>query len=353
MPGFVDPHTHLVFAGSREDEFVKKIHGMSYLEIMKEGGGILSTVRATRKSSKKELISLAWKRLDRMLRYGTTTAEVKSGYGLDLKNEIKCLEVVKWLNKKHNLDLIPTFLGAHAIPPEFERKRRGYVDLIINKMIPEVSKRGLAEYCDVFCEKDVFSLEEAREILQTARKFGMKLKMHADELTGLGGAELAAELHATSADHLDHISDQGIKKMAEAYVIGVLLPGVPFHLMTERYAPAKKMIRAGMAVALATDFNPGSCPTESMFFIIALACRKLRMTPAQAITASTINAAHAIDMADEVGSLEPGKKADIIILDIPNHKHIAYRFGINLVSKVIKDGKIVVDKEKLVKSLNF
>lgn len=340
MPGFVDCHTHLVFAGSREDEFAKKIQGKSYLEILKEGGGILSTVKATRKATKDELMRNSRKALDSMLMHGTTTTEVKSGYGLDLKNEIKCLEVINALNREHCMDIVPTFLGAHAVPPEFKGNREGYVKLVANEMMPEIARRGLAEYCDVFCEKGVFLVDDARNILGRARSLGMKLKLHADELSWNSGAELAAELKAASADHLDYISNDGIKRMTEERIIGVLLPGVPFHLMTNKYAPARKMIKGGMVVALATDYNPGSCPTESMQMIIALACREMKLSPAEAIVASTINAAYAIGRAEEVGSLEVGKKADMIILDVPNHRHVPYHFGVNLVENVIKNGEL-------------
>lgn len=340
MPGFVDCHTHLVFAGSREDEFAKKIQGKSYLEILKEGGGILSTVKATRKATKDELIRNGRKALDSMLVHGTTTIEAKSGYGLDLKNEIKCLEVINALNREHCMDIVPTFLGAHAVPPEFDGNKEGYVKLVANEMMPEIARRGLAEYCDVFCEKGVFSVDDARKILEKARSFGMKLKLHADELSWNSGAELAAELKVASSDHLDHISNDGIKRMAEERIIGVLLPGVPFHLMTNKYAPARKMIKGGIPIALATDYNPGSCPTESMQMIMALACREMKLSPAEAIVASTINAAYAIDRAGEVGSLEVGKMADMIILDVPNHRRIPYHFGVNTVERVIKNGKL-------------
>lgn len=342
MPGFIDAHTHVVFAGSREDEFEKKIEGKTYLEFLKESGGILSTVEATRKATKDELVKNAKKTLDSMLKFGTTTIETKSGYGLDLVNERKCLEVVKKLNKEHCVDVIPTFLGAHAIPMEFNNCKKKYVNLIINKMLPEITKRKLAEYCDVFCQPEIFSLEDTRRILQKAKSLGMKLKIHADELSYSGGVELAADLGVTSADHLEYISDNGIRRMREKNVMGVLLPGVPFHLMTNKYAPATKMIRNEVAIAIATDFNPGSCPSESMQMMIALACRYMKVTPAEAITASTINAAHSVDRAHDLGSLDVGKKADLIILDIPNHKHIPYHFGINLVESVIKNGLVVI-----------
>jgi len=345
MPGFVDPHTHLIFAGSREDELTLKSKGATYLEILERGGGILSTVRKTRVASKEDLMKSAKRRLDTMLRFGTTTAEVKSGYGLTTEDEIKCLEVIKELNDIHPIDLVPTFLGAHSIPPEYKDKNDGdeYIDLIINKMLPIINERRLAEYCDVFCEKDVFSIAQSRRLLTDAKDFGLKAKIHADEITDLGGAELAAEIGAKTADHLLRSSNHGIKAMVKKGVIGVLLPAVPFALMEKEYADARKMIDNGLAIALATDLNP-NCWTESMQFIIALACYQMKMSIEEAITASTINAAHAIDRADDIGSLEVGKKGDIIILDVPNHKHLPYHFGVNLVEKVIKKGRVVVDR---------
>jgi imidazolonepropionase len=342
MPGFVDPHTHLIFAGSREDELKLKLEGKSYLDILKMGGGILRTVRETRKASEEDLFLTAKKVLNRMLKFGTTTVEAKSGYGLDTDTEIKCLEVIKRLDGEHAIDLVPTFLGAHAIPPEFKENADDYVNLVIEEMIPRVGKEKLAEFCDVFCEKGVFSVEQSKKILMAGKELGMTPKIHADEIVRLGGTELAAEVGAISASHLVKSSDEGIKKMAEKGVIGVLVPGTPFALMQKEYPKARKMIDSGVPVALATDLNP-NCWTESMQFIIALACYNMGMLPSEAIVASTINAAHAINRANEIGSLEVGKKADIIILDVPNHMHIPYRFGGNLVESVVKCGKVVVD----------
>jgi imidazolonepropionase len=337
MPGFVDCHTHAVFAGSREDEFIMRLEGMSYMEILKRGGGILKTVRETRKASKKTLFELTKKRLDTMLKYGTTTVEIKSGYGLTTKDEIKLLEVINELDKKHPVDVVPTFMGAHAVPPEF--KTDDYVDLIIEDMLISIAKRGLAEFCDVFCERGVFSVEQSRRILVEARKLGMKAKIHADEITRTGGAELAAEIKAVSAEHLLRSSKEGIRALAEANVIAVLLPATSFCLKTS-YADARFMIKEKVPVALATDFNPG-CMCETMQFALNLACVQMRMTPAEAIVASTINAAFAINKGKEVGSLEFGKKADILILDAPTHKSIPQYFGVSLVEKVIKNGKII------------
>jgi len=349
MPGFVDPHTHLVFAGSRENEFEMRIQGFTYMEILEKGGGILKTVRETRKASKKELLEACKKTLNIMLEHGTTTVEAKSGYGLTASDEAKCLEVVKLLNEEHPVDIVPTFLGAHAVPPEHKNNPYKYVKLVIDEMIPMVARHGLAEFCDVFCEKGVFSIEQSREILLSGKKYGLIPKLHADEMTKLGGAELAAEVQAISADHLLHTSDDGIKALAKQGVIAVLLPGASLSLMTEKYADARKMIRWSVPVALGTDYNP-SCLVESQQIIIALACRQMRMTPAEAIAATTINAAHAIKRAHVVGSLEPDKKADVIVLDVPNHRFLGYRFGANLVDKVIKDGKLVADEGKLLKN---
>lgn len=339
LPGFVDCHTHLIFAGSREDEFTEKIKGTPYLEILRKGGGILNTVEKTREAlvNPKPIIDKTLKILDKLLTNGTTTAEVKTGYGLSKETELQLLNLIKKLNKLHPVDLVPTFLGAHAIPREYADKREEYINLVL-EMLPKV--KDLAEYCDVFCEEGAFSVEESRKILEKARRLGMKLKLHTNEFNDIGGVELGIELRADSLDHLDHIGDKTIEELAKGKIIGVLLPGVPFHLMTGHYAPAREMIKRGVPVALATDFNPGSCPTFSMQMIIALACRSMKMTPAEAINAATINAAHAIGKASKIGSLEIGKKADVIILDIPNHKQLPYWFGINLVETVIKNGRV-------------
>jgi imidazolonepropionase len=345
MPGFVDPHTHLVFAGSREDELKLKLEGKTYLDILSMGGGILRTVRETRKASKEELLRAAERTLARMMRYGTTTVEAKSGYGLETKSEIKCLEVIKELDEKHVMDIVPTFLGAHAIPPEYKDDVDGYVNLVTKETLPEVAEKKLAEFCDVFCEKGVFSVEHSKKILEAGKKYSLRPKIHADEIVYLGGTELAAEVDAISASHLVQSSDEGIKRMAECGVIGVLVPGTPFALMQKEYPRARYMIDSGVPIALATDLNP-NCWTESMQFMIALACYNMGMLPSEAIVASTINAARAINRADEVGSLEVGKKADIIILDVPNHMHIPYRFGGNLVETVVKGGKIVVGESE-------
>ena len=344
MPGFVDPHTHLVFAGSREDEFQMRVEGASYMEILDAGGGILRTVRETRRTSAEKLVEFGFRTLDVMLEHGTTTVEAKSGYGLTVRDELKILRVIKRLNQLHAVDVVPTFLGAHAIPREYKSNPQEYVRLIIEKMIPLVAEKRLAEFCDVFCERGVFSLEQSRRVLVAGKRCGLKLKVHADEMSKLGGADLATDVGAVSAEHLLFSSDDGIKAMARKGVIAVLLPAAAFNLMVERYADARKTINFGVPVALGTDFNP-SCWVENQQLIIAFACHFMKLTPAEAITAVTINAAHAVGRASEVGSLEVGKKADIIVLDVPNHKFLGYRFGVNLVDKVVKNGRIVADKE--------
>jgi len=333
MPGFVDPHTHLVFSGSREFELDMKLRGFSYMDILKKGGGIFYTVTETRKASEASLIEQSKKRLDNMLKHGTTTCEAKSGYGLDTETEIKILKINEKLNKKHPVDIVSTFLGAHAVPEEYSADE--YVDIIIDEMISKV--KGLACFCDVFCEKDVFTVEQSKKILDAGKKHGLTPKIHADEIVDTGGAALAAEVGAISADHLLHSNEQGIKQMIKQGVVGVLLPGTPFTLMMKEYADARKMINLGLPIALATDLNP-NCWIENIQFIIQLACYNMKMTPAEAITASTFNAACAIGLNAKIGSLEIGKQADIIVLDCPSHLFIPYHIGVNLVNTVIKNG---------------
>jgi imidazolonepropionase len=352
MPGFVDSHTHLVFAGSREDEFESRLRGATYMEIMAAGGGIMSTVRATRAAALPHLTAQSRERLDRMLAYGTTTAEAKSGYGLNVDDELKMLKAIRQLDATHPIDLVPTFLGAHAVPVEFRGRADEYVEVVINEMLP-LAERELRKdapgasalsvpfFCDVFCEEGVFSVNHSRSILERARELGFGLKVHADEFKPLGGTGLAVELGAVSADHLVCTPVDEIEALAGSDTIAVSLPGTPFGLGHHEYTPARQIIEAGGALALATDLNPGTCYCESMQFIIALACRHMRLTPAEAITAATLNAAHAIGLGDKVGSLETGKEADILVLDIPNYRHLAYHFGVNLVERVIKSGQIL------------
>jgi len=344
LPGFVDPHTHLGFAGSREDEFQMRVEGASYMEILNAGGGILKTVRETRKASVEKLADFGLKTLDVMLEHGTTTVEAKSGYGLTTKDELKILEAMRRANQLHAVDVVPTFLGAHAVPPEFKGNTQGYVRLVVEEMLPKVAEKVLAEFCDVFCERGVFSLEQSKRILAAARESGLRIKVHADEMSMLGAAELAADIGAISAEHLLFSSAQSFKTMAEKGVVGVLLPAAAFCLMMGRYADARLMVDSGVPVALGTDFNP-SCLVENMQLVIAFACHFMRLTPAEAVAAATINAAHAVGRARDVGSLEVGKRADVVVLDVPNHRFLGYRFGVNLVDKVVKNGRIVVDKE--------
>jgi imidazolonepropionase len=342
IPGFVDSHTHLVFGGSREKDFAMKLAGKSYMEILEEGGGILNTLKATRSATKDELSSNAFSYAESMLTSGTTTIEAKSGYGLDVENELKMLRVVEALRNKLPTEFVSTFMGAHAIPPEYKEKVDDYVSLVINDMIPAVVKNDLAEFCDVFCEEGVFSIEQSREILKAAKDNGMKLKVHADEIVQLGGAGLAAEIGAVSADHLLMSSDDDLEAMGKAGTIATLLPGTAFSLDTE-YADARKMIEMGLPVALATDFNP-NCANESMFFTISLACYKMKMYPREAISAATINGAHALGRGEMLGSIEPGKRADILVLDCPNPEYLSWRFGVNLVHTVVVNGQVVHTK---------
>ena len=336
LPGFIDPHTHLVFSGSREFELDWKLKGLSYMDIKKKGGGISHTVNKTRKASTIQLYEESRVRLDKMIEYGTTTCEAKSGYGLDTETEIKILKVQKELNEKHPVDIISTFLGAHAIPSGYSSDK--YIDLLINEMMPQIAK--YSEFCDVFCEKGFFSYDQSKKILENGKKHGLIPKIHADEINDTDGASLAAELDAVSAEHLLKISKKGIDNLSNKKVIGVLLPGTPFCLMMNEYAPARKMINAGVPVALATDLNP-NCYCENMQFMIQLACFNMKMNPAEAICASTINAACAIGRNNDIGSLEVGKQADVIIMNCQNHLYLPYHFGINHVELVIKKGCII------------
>jgi len=344
LPGFVDSHTHLVFGGYRAEEFAWRLRGDSYMEIMQRGGGILSTVAATRSATAEELIALGLGRLNSMLSMGVTTVEAKSGYGLDRETEIKQLEVAKELDNIHYLDIVSTFLGAHAVPQEYKGREDAFVDLIIEDVLPEVAERRLAEFCDIFCEKNVFSLEQSRRLLLKAQQAGLKSKLHADEIVALGGAELAAELGAVSADHLLQASDSGIRQMAQAGVVATLLPATAFSLK-EPYARGRFMIDNGCAVALASDFNPGSCFTESIPLVSALAALYMALTPEEIITALTINAAAALDRAAVIGSIDQGKQADLVILEFPSYRFIPYHLAVSSVEMVIKSGNLVFDRQ--------
>ena len=343
LPGFVDSHTHLVFGGYRADEYAWRLKGDSYMDILQRGGGILSTVRATRSASREELTEAGLKRLDSMLAFGVTTVEGKSGYGLDRETEIKQLEVMADLNRLHPLDVVPTFMGAHAVLPEHKGREDAYIDFLLKEVVPEVAARKLAEFCDVFCEKNVFSVEQSRRLLTRAAASGLKAKLHADEIVQLGGAELAAEIGAVSADHLLHASDDGIRAMAGAGVVATLLPATAFSLR-EPYARGRFMIDAGCAVALATDFNPGSCFCESIPLIAALTALYMNLTPEEIVTALTLNGAAALGRADITGSLDPGKQGDVVILENPSYRFIPYHIGVSTVEKVIKRGTLVFDK---------
>jgi imidazolonepropionase len=343
LPGFVDCHTHLVFGGDRAQEFTWRLKGDSYMDILQRGGGILSTVAATRKATCEELVAAGLKRLDSMLAFGVTTVEGKSGYGLDRETEIKQLEVMAELGRRHAVDVVPTFMGAHAVLPEFKGREDAYIDFMLAEVLPLVAGRRLAEFCDVFCEKDVFSIAQSRRLLTRARSLGLKPKLHADEIVPLGGAELAAEIGAVSADHLLHASDEGLQAMAAAGVVAVLLPATAFSLK-EPYARGRFMIDAGCAVALATDFNPGSCFSESLPLVAVLAALYMRLSPEEIVTALTLNAAAALGRAESIGSLDPGKQGDVLILENPSYRFIPYHLGVSTVEKVIKGGRLVFDK---------
>ncbi|WP_239584493.1 imidazolonepropionase [Aquibacillus albus] len=344
-PGLIDPHTHLVHAGTRENEYAMRLKGKSYMEIMNAGGGIHATTRATQQASFDQLYEESKSRLDKFLLHGVTTLEAKSGYGLSLGHELKQLEVAQKLDTHHSMDIVSTFMGAHAVPIEDKNNPEKFVETVIKEMIPEVARQGLATFNDVFCERGVFTPDQSRRILEAGKEYGLIPKIHADEIEPYAGAELAAEVGALSADHLLKASDEGIKQMADRNVIGVLLPGTAFFLMAE-FAQARKMIDRGVAVALSTDANPGSSPTLSLPFMMNLGCLKMGMTPEEVLTATTINAAHAIGRAQEIGSLETGKKADITIFDVPNYLTLSYQYGMNHVDTVIKNGvPVVVGKQ--------
>jgi len=344
MPGFVDAHTHPVFAGNRANEFEQRTAGATYRELAARGGGIRSTVRATRNASISELVKIGKHYGEWFLRGGTTTVEAKSGYGLTIEDELKILRAIKRLDEETPLNYVPTFLGAHDIPFEYKSRRHMYVNLVINEMLPRVAEEKLAEYCDVFCETDVFTTEETWQILSAARCHGLGLRLHADQLSLSGGAKLAAELNAATADHLEHTDTEGIQALKAAKVQPVLLPGAVYALGSNRYPPARQMIDAGLAVVLATDFNPGSSPTPSMTAILSIAYTQMKMTPAEAVTASTINAAYSLGRGDEIGSLEKGKRADFVIHDVSDYREFAYWFGIEHPWRVYAQGKLAFSR---------
>ncbi len=339
LPGFVDPHTHFVFGGYREEEFSWRMRGDSYMDIMNRGGGIVNTTRATREASEEELMVAGKMRLDAMMQLGITTVEGKSGYGLDKDTEMKQLRVMRRLNEEHPMDIVPTFMGAHATPAEWKGKEDAFIDFNISEVMPAVAEEKLAEFADIFCEKNVFTVEQSRRYLKAARELGFKLKIHADEIVQFGGAELAAELKCLSADHLLQASDEGIRAMAEAGVVATLLPLTAFSLR-EEYARGRKMIDENCIVAMATDLNPGSSFTASVPLLFALACIYMKLSPEEAVTAFTINSAAAIDKADKIGSIDVGKQGDLVLLQFPSYKFLPYHVGMNIVDTVIKRGCI-------------
>lgn len=337
LPGFVDSHTHTVFAGSRENEFALRTEGKSYQEIAASGGGILSTVSATRETSKKELKKLASRHLDTMLKQGTTTVEIKSGYGLNEDAEIKLLYIINELGDEGLMNIVPTFLGAHAIPEEFKENPDGYVDLICQRLLPYVANHKLAKFCDAFCESGYFSIEQCRRIFETAKSLGLGIKIHADQLSQIGASRLAVEMGAISADHLEKIDDAGISALKQSGTIAVILPGTSFFLNCE-YAPARKIIDSGIPLAIASNFNPGSCMSHSMPLMMTIACTQMSLTPEEAICAATINGAAALGLSNTLGSIEAGKQADIVLFNVPNYRYLMYHYGIDHVAKLIKHG---------------
>ncbi|MCD5322354.1 MULTISPECIES: imidazolonepropionase [Pontibacillus] len=345
-PGLVDPHTHLVHAGTRENEFDMRLNGKTYMDIMNAGGGIHATTKATRGASEEELYEASFERLNQFLLHGVTTVEAKSGYGMNLEVEMRQLQVARQLNEHHPVDLVSTFMGAHVVPPEYKEDKDAFVDLVINEMLPEVAQSGLAEFNDVFCERGVFTPEQTKRILEAGKEYGLYPKIHADEIEPYKGAELAAEVGAVSADHLLRASDEGVRQMADRGVIGVLLPGTAFFLMADS-ANGRGMIDAGVPVALSTDCNPGSSPTVSLPLIMNLGCLKMGMTPAEVLNAATVNAAHAIRRGNVAGCLQEGRQADVVIHNTPNFMQLQYRYGVNHTDTVIKSGKVVVKEGAL------
>jgi imidazolonepropionase len=344
IPGFVDSHTHLVFGGDRSQEYLMRLCGATYQEIAASGGGILHTMRETRAGSPDELTEKALSNLKLMLKNGTTTVEVKSGYGLSWEHERKLLKIVEALKKQTSIDLVSTFLGAHDFPPEVSREN--YVRQVIDEMLPQVAEEKLAEFCDVFCDQGYYSIEQTREISNRAKQLGLKIKLHVDELADVGGAALAAELKAVSADHLIFANDDGIRKMAKAKVCAVLLPGTSIGLKSGKHAPARRMVESGVRVALATDFNPGTCYSHSMLFMMQLGALLYRLNAEETLTAATLNAAAAIDRSDQIGSLEPGKQMDCLVFDIPHYGYLFYNLGVYHLETVIKRGKVAWNKNQ-------
>jgi len=348
LPGFVDSHTHLPFAGNRVEEFRLRLRGYTYQQLAEKGMGIQTTVKATRRASKKDLLSLCLARLDRMMLHGTTTVEAKSGYGLNLRDEIKQLEVLKEAAGKHPVEIVPTFMGAHDIPREYKTRKSAYIDLLINEVMLEVRRRNLAEFFDVFCEKGVFSVAETRRLVEAAKRAGFKIRIHAEEFSALGGAELAAEVGAASADHLISIAEKGIRTLSRSETAATLLPSVSFFLMLEKRAPARELIAAGAALNLASDFNPGSSMVGSMLFVLQLGVYLLKMSIEEALNAVTANAAYALLRHDSIGSLEVGKKMDMLLCEVSDYSSLVYELGWNSIRHVIKNGRVVVRDGRLI-----
>ncbi|MCK4931748.1 MAG: imidazolonepropionase [Candidatus Aminicenantes bacterium] len=342
LPGFVDSHTHLPFAGSREEEFKLRLEGHTYQQLAEKGMGIQTTVNATREATREDLVRLSLERLDSMLTHGTTTTEAKSGYGLNIEDELKQLYAIRQANNTHPIDIVSTFMGAHEVPKEYRSRKEDYIEILTQEILPRVRENQLAEFFDVFCEEGVYSIEETRHLIRTAKAEGFKIKLHADEFAPLGGAVLAAEEGAVSADHLIAISDEGIDTLARSQTVATLLPGVSFFLMQDKKAPARKLIDKGAIVALATDFNPGSSMTESLFFVMQLAVFTLKMGVEEAVNAVTANASYALTRDQEIGSLEVGKKMDLVLCRAPHYLTLVYHFGINPIKHVIKNGNVVL-----------
>ena len=345
MPGFVDSHTHLIFAGNRVQDFERRIKGATYHQIAAAGGGINYTARLLRKAPERELVAQARTFLQQFAEHGTTTVEVKSGYGLDVASEIKILKAIHSLARKSSLDLVPTLLAAHALPKEFAHRRKAYLRMLTSRLIPAVARRRLAKFIDCFCDRGAFTEVECRAVLEAGRSHGLIPRLHAEQLTHTGSCRLAMALDAASADHLDHITHSELSQLARSNVVASLVPGSNFHLGITKYPPARKLIEAGAAVALATDFNPGTCPTLNMQFVLALASTAMRMTPAEAISAATINAAYSLRRADRIGSIEPGKQADLTVMDLRDHREIAYYFAVNHCTMTVKRGRIIYSRK--------
>jgi len=341
MPGFVDSHTHLVFAGNRVDDYERRLRGATHEEIARAGGGIAFSARLLRGATKRYLVAHANRFLKEFAAHGTTTVEVKTGYGLDVANELKILEVIRYLRRISPLELVPTLLAAHALPQKYRGRAKVYVDLMTKKLLPTVARKRLAEFVDCFCDRGAFSVEDCRKLLSAGARLGLVPRVHAEQLSRTGASRMAVELGAASADHLDHVTDRDVRALANSAVVATLVPGANFHLGLCRFPPARRLIDAGAAVALATDFNPGTSPTLNMQFILSLACSAMRMTPAEAISAATINAAYSLGRADRLGSLEPGKQADVIVMDVSDYREIPYYFAWNHCVLTVKRGRVI------------